>query len=493
MTPSTDLVSYIYAKSRNIDVTMEKTAFLKLKKVTDSIDYVRDLLRRGKATRHPHSTEGLYRAHTTPFQDSIPRSEDLNKVVNNIKNLHEKAEKNSTSFFKSYKGLFNSKSDDNPFQLYRKANKAASTPLGKGYNFGNSTLKEIGKAEVESLIFQALAKHSNNPKVDDFAEQLFKDKDKPNSLLKKLIKGVEKDLINGKDPSISIPNVNTGGSRLEIKVDRPIASFNGSPAFNSKKTFGFDNVDDFNKQHEKIIKEYKDIDSQVLNGTLHPRDPEYLKVSQTMHESQNFKRQFGDKIRLMDEAVTSNFNTVRITLDDLKSADAAKTFFKNPHASQGVTGLSSIKLKELTDEMVDAIEKATRAKGDKPEVVKEAIIKKLDDFAGNPDKSGFLDTFHFDRYTANEMKDSMGAIKGTKADVELEGLRVGSNAVGALGLAGLMGAGAYQGYKSIFPEKDTHKLGDLPKIRPVNSYDLPKKKLSNRISPNIGSYYNYYH
>ena len=492
MTSSIDLVSYIVAKNKNIDLAMEKSAAFTLRRITDSIDNLRDIMKRGKASHHPHDEVELYRAYTTPFKDSIPRSEDINKAVNSIKNIHEKAEKNSESFLKSYRGLFNSKSEDNPFQLYRKANKVSSGPLGQGYNFGNNTLKEVEKAEIESLIFQALAKNANNPKIDAFAEKLFKEKGKPHSILEKLIKEVEKDMANGKDPSISIPIEGFGGRRLEIKVDRPIASFDGSPAFNSKKTFGFDNVDDFNKQHNRLIKNYHSLDKKVKNGTLYIKDPEYEEATKQMYASLDFKNKFGSKIRLMDDTVTSNFNTVRITLDDLDSLDSARVFFKNPHASQGVTGLPPDRLDDLTDEMVSAIAQATRAKGNNKKVVKETIVKKLDEFAEDPKKSEFLNTFHFDRYTADEMKDSIGAAKGTKADVELEGLRIGSNAVGALGLTGLLGAGAYQGYQSSFPEKGKHKLGDLPKIKPVSSYKAPKKKFSKNIEPNIGSYYNYY-
>lgn len=368
---------------------------------------------------------------------------DLGEAAARVKGLANQADLNSHSIRSSYSGLFNSKSTSNPLQLLRKAKAMSYGKLGDDFFHSGSSLKEVADSEVEQLIINALGKNSGNTEVRNYAKHLLDSKSNSTSELRTLTKKVMKDFEDGVDPSIVVPNAAGTNTGMAIKIDRPVASYGGSPAFDMKKTFSIDTLDDFNKQHQQFVQKY---DDAVDKAAAHRFGPDAIRArvakvqaESDLRASAKFRDAFGHKLPTTSGRM--QIDTPRITLKDMNSFDEAEAFFRNPMARGGTSALSPTEAKVYTDNLLAHVRREIGSKGDSPLVIKNAIITKLDEFAKDPGASKFLDTFHFARYSADEMKDVVGVLKGSKNAVAQEYLRLGADAGAVVGGGALAGLG----------------------------------------------------
>ena len=382
----------------------------------------------GKGTLYPDLTRELDAAY------------DIGLAANQVKNLHAKAELGKKSITNSYSGLFDTFSETNPLQLYRQARSKKYSPLGDDFMHSGSSLKDVAEKEMEHLVIKSLGQQADNPKVVKYMQKLVNENDGNFSELQQIAKKVKSDFADGVDATVTVPDALGRGTSLTVKVDRPIATYNGSPAFDMSKTFGLNNVESFNKHHRSLISKFDDATAKLkANSSDLKAKTEMKKAKEELSLSSHFRDRFANK--LPDGATNKGAGTPQVTLNDFKSLQDVKSFFLNPLANRGVSALSTQKAQRLSDQLVKHVRGQIAQKGNSPQVIKSAIITKLDEFAKVPENAGFLDTFHFARYSPSEMKDVMNTLTGTRDQVSSEVLRLGAD-VGALGLGtGLAGLG----------------------------------------------------
>ena len=389
--------------------------------------------------------EGVPTSAHVNLADEIDAAHDLGLAASQTRGLTGRADINKASIKKSYSDLFNPQSESNPFQLLRQAKSKVYNDLGDEFIHKGSNLKDVTGNEMEQLIIKSLGKRADEPIVREYAEHLIKSNTHSGSDLKVLSKKMLDDFAEGIEPKINIPSQSGNRGSLSIVVDKPMATFHGSPVFDLKKTFGIKDIDDLNGQYRQMHDKAETLYSNLQNAKhLKPREQQKIQMEfQRAHEeverTGEFMKRMGQKIQ--NASASGGVNAAKFTLDDIKSYDDALVFFGNPLATKGVTSLQPAKVEMLSSELLQHIRQQTALKGNSPQVVKSAIISKLDNFAKDPSKAGFLDTFHFARYTTDEMKDIVGTLRGTKGSVMNEALRLGSDAAFAVGGVGLAGLG----------------------------------------------------
>ena len=389
---------------------------------------------RSSATKGMHDLLPQQMSLHPNLQRELDVAYDLGTASQQVRNLNQKADLGKTSLRNSYSDLFNTSSDSNPLQLYRQARSKAYQPLGDEFANAGSSLKEVANNEMKHLVVKSLGQQADNPEVLKYAKKLVDEDTGAFSDLTHLAKKVRRDFEEGVDATFTVPNAMGNGTGLTVKVDRPLATYNGSPAFDLQKTFGIRNADSFNKQHQAIAQNYDDAARVHLANRRDTKAlQEFTTAKKDLELSAHFRDTFGRKIT--DTTAKTNINTPKVTLADFKTLKDVEAFFKNPLASNGVSALPKGQTSMLADDLVDFVKQEIVSKGNSPQVIKNAIITKLDKFAQNPLQAGFLDTFHFARYSADEMKDVIGALKGTSNVVSTEYLRLGADAL-ALGLGG---------------------------------------------------------
>jgi len=385
----------------------------------------------------PHTMHGIGRAPVADLYGSLARSGDIGKVVAEVSDLNRRALLGRGSIRTSYADLLG-KSNTSPLSMLRKARDTVYSPLGKGFNHSGATLKEVAERDIENSIFTALAKQSHQPEVAKYAKNLVENRGYEHSELNSQIKKVMNDYIEGKDPSILIKNGAGDGRHLNLSVDRPIASFNGSPVLNIKKTMGIDGVESFNAKHTKLL---NDFNKKIMKGE--GVDPT---IVNKIERSNKFAEQFGSKLREMSSSA-DDINRSKFTLDDLDSVEKVQTFFNNPHIEEAQKLLPDHHMDAITNEIVDYVHGATKMHGHDPAVVKDALAQKLSSLAADPSKANYLQSFQFERYSPEEMKKVMEAVRGTKRAATDEAIRLGADALGAATLTGMLGMGAYGALK----------------------------------------------
>lgn len=431
---------YILARAQHAEqMVKEASRGRALRKVTTGM--LDDLLTMGRAQRSftPNAiNKGVVTNRFNNLLHEVDAAHDLGVAASKVTDYMNKASLNRKSIRNSYSDLFNTQSETNPLQLLRSAKKTVYDPLGSGYMHAGSSLKDVAHNEVEHMIVNTLAKRADNPEVVNYAKKLVAENTGPGSELKLLTKKVIRDFEEGIDPIVNVPNAAGRGTSLDLKVDTPLTTFGGSPTFDLKKTFGVANLDDLNRSHQKLVDDWKEAYNKFGQSAS-----ETQIAAHKAQYSDLFRQRFGNKLQdahLPGRAASKP----RFSLDDVSSAEDATLFFGNPMAQQGVNSLPPDRIQGLQNEMVHSIQNAAAIKGNSPQVIKSAIINKLDEFSRNPDKAGFLDTFHLARYTNSEMKDIVDMLRSTKSAPSQEVLRLVSDA--GVGLFGLGAAGMY-GYK----------------------------------------------
>lgn len=430
--------SMVYTKKK--EESIEKIAN-KIGRITE--DAVAKMLNLGKATLRGGESV-INRPPVYRLGESLDRSADLGRVVSRIEDLTEQANRAKSSLRNTYFGGKNS-----PSSLLAKARDTAYKDLPKGIGFTHegSNLKDLANREIEESVFRSLARQSHIPEVDQYTRNLIATKDKANSELTHLLKSVKDDFSQGKEPTISVYNPN--GPNIALQVDRPVASYNGSPVINTKKTLNIDGIESFNEKHKKLEKELQR--QQHLSGpNFNPLQVQ--KAKEELERSSEFKNAFEDKLKLMSASANKPVNKAQFTLDDLDSVHKVKSFLKNPHLEQKHKLLDDVSHENLTNWIIHNVENGGPN-------VKKSLTDSLDAIAQDPNTVNYLQGFQFQRYSPEEMKNVMEAVKGTKSNLNEERFRGISDALGIAGIGGATGLLGYAGYKSANPDKyDNTKL-----------------------------------
>ena len=435
-----DHMVYLKAKEKSLDkIAMQVKGLIP--------DAVASMLSLGKAKGS--SLLGINRTPVHDLYGSLSRSGDIGRVVSEVSDLSRQALLGRDSIKNSYSGILNSGSSS-PLSLLRKAREKVYSPLGNSYAHSGSTLKEVASREIEESIFKALATQAHQPEVAKYAKNLVENRGYKHSELNSQIKKVMNDFAEGKDPSILIKNGAGDGRHLNLAVDRPIASFNGAPVLNIKKTMGFDGVESFNAKHLKL-------ENKMSENMAKGKEYDYL-LGYKLEKSKQFAEHFGDKLRLMSNSA-DDVNRSKFTLDDIDTVEKVKVFFQNPLIDDAQKFMPDYNMGLIADDIVNHVKKATRFRGDKPANIKEALSQKLSSIAGDPDKANFMQSFQFERYSPDEMKTVMEAVRGTKRATTDEAIRIGAD---ALGIAALTGATGIVGYNMLKPKEGLqHELQQL--------------------------------
>lgn len=424
---NTDYLETLKTKEK----TLDKLA-VSIKKI--DMGMLQDMLNLGKSTlRGNDFSMGISRPPTKGLFESIQRSNDIGRVVAKADDLTNLAKQNKSSITKSYSGFLDKASDSNPFSLMRQAKSQVYNPLDSSYHYAGSKLKDVAVQDVEASIFKALSRQAHNPGIEDYAKKLVATRGDRHSELNVHVKKIIDAYADGKDPAIIIP-----GNKLPITIDRPIASFNGSPVINLKKTHGIDGIDSLNKKHNALERSFI---AKRANG-INDHTPEVQNLYDQVLRSRDFTNHFGDKIRLMSSS-PDKVNATKLTLDDLDSFGKVKALLKNPHMEQSHKLLSDVDHNAITDDIISAVHYQAKRHGDSPEVIKRALVSKLDEVSQNPMAVNYMQGFQLERYSADDMKRVMETLRSTKKNAIDEFVRTGADAVGATGMLGLGGAALY--------------------------------------------------
>jgi len=407
------------------ELVLSKQADL-LRKI--GLDDIKAMLSAGKRTlKGFESPMGISRPPIFGLNRSIGRASVLGATLSDIEELTHKANLNKGSIAKTYKGLFDSKSDTNPLQLLTQAR-------NKAYSSANN-LKKLSEAEIEESIFRSLARQGSNPQVESYAQHLVNTRGAKNSELSTHVKKIADDFIEGRDPVLLIKNGKGQGKNLNLTIDRPFASYNGSPVINTKKVMGIDGIESFNKKHIDLEQKYQ---RALLNANGASTD-ELIEAADKYQRSQAFNNVFGDKLREMSSS-PDIVNKAKFTLDDLDTVEKAKTFLKNPFVDNAHKLMDDYTRENITNSIIGHISK-------NPNDVKKGLSEALDQVAQNPNTANYMQSFQFERYSAEDMKNVMETLKGTKRRLLDERTRAVADALGAAGLAGVLGTGAYTAFK----------------------------------------------
>lgn len=405
-------------------------------------EMVEQMLRAGKGTlkgiESSHGLSGINRPPVVGLMDSLKRTQDLGKAVSEIDLLQELASKNRGSLKSTFLDIFDMGSQSNPFQLMRQARNKAYRPLGAGYNYPGSSLKQMAGTEIESSIFKSLARQSDIPEVNEYAKYLLNTRNERGSELKNLVRQVKDDYLNGKDPVIMVKDQHGRYNNISLHLDKPIASYNGSPAINIGKTHGIDGIESFNKQHYRLQDNYNKAWSRAQDAT----DPKLIAAKDEFARSKDFGHQFEDKLKLMSSSANKQINKAEFTLDDLDSVDKVRAFLRSPHLKREHRLLPEGTHEQYTGYILRELGQTNGS----PEAVKLKLTQILDDMAQSPEGTNFLQSLQFKRYSGEDMKHLMESLKGTKNAVMAEGTRTGLDAAGLIGLPAI---GLYGGYKAV--------------------------------------------
>ena len=200
---------------------------------------------------------------------------------------------------------------------------------------------------------------------------------------------------------------------------------------------GIDGIDSFNAKHLALEHE---LAKKVQQGSVTMDD--YTKITR----SNNFSREFGDKLHVMSGSA-DDLNKAKFTLDDLGSTSSVEAFFKNPHIEKSHKWMPDQQMEMVADDIVNHVHRAARTSGNDPKAIKEALSQKLNAIAADPNKANFMQSFQFERYSTEQMKNVMEAVKGTKKAVTDEYVRTIADAAGTIGVTGVLGGVAYGALK----------------------------------------------
>ena len=419
-------LTFIEQREKNIEKVASRVSAL-------TQDIVEQMLNLGKQTPRGGASSVISRPPQYGLAQNLSRSGDLGRVVSQIDDFTGQANQAKNSVMSTYFG-----GEKSPLSLLTKAKDTAYSPLSKGFAHEGSTLKQLAERELEESIFRSLSRQAHIPDVENYARHLIRTKGQRNGELDHLLKQVRDDFSVGKEPVIMVRGK---GAPIALQVDRPIASFNGSPVINTKKTLNIDGIETFNQKHMALEKDLQR--KWQFNGGQWT--PETLVAGEKLERSKNFKNAFEDKLKLMSSSESKDVNRAQFTLDDLDSVHKVEVFLKNPHLETKHKLLDDATHDNISNWIVNQVRNS-------PKDIKHSLSDALDLVAQDPKSVNYLQGFQFQRYSTDEMRKVMEAVKGTKSNLNAERLRVISDAMGAVGIAGLGGLGMYASGKAMNPE-----------------------------------------